>query len=56
VSEADVQTIETALTTLSAEGYEATMRHVHPDFEMETLPGLAAEPQLYRGRDGLRRW
>ena len=56
MSETDLKTIETALTTLSAEGYEATMRHIHPDFEMETLPGLAAEPQLYRGRDGLRRW
>jgi ketosteroid isomerase-like protein len=23
---------------------------------METLPGIAAEPQVYRGRDGVRRW
>ena len=29
---------------------------VHPDFEMETLPGIAAEPQVYRGPDGVRRW
>ena len=32
------------------------LEYVHPDFEMETLPGIAAEPQVYRGHDGVRRW
>ena len=44
------------LEKLSSEGYEAIMPLVHPEFEMETLPGLAAEPQVYRGREGMRRW
>lgn len=41
---------------LAADGVEAMLEFVHPEFEMETLPGIAAEPQVYRGHDGLRRW
>ena len=41
---------------LSNGGVEAMLEYVHPDFEMETLPGIAAEPQVYRGHDGVRRW
>ena len=33
-------------------GVEAMLEFVHPEFEMETLPGIAAEPQIYRGHDG----
>ncbi len=32
------------------------LEYIHPDFEMETLPGIAAEPQVYRGHAGVRRW
>jgi ketosteroid isomerase-like protein len=52
----DVEFLRTNLATLADEGYEALLPLVHPDFEMETLPGIAAEPQVYRGRDGMRRW
>jgi ketosteroid isomerase-like protein len=41
---------------LASGGVEAMLEFVHPDFEMETLPGIAAEPQTYRGHDGVRRW
>jgi len=41
---------------LASGGVEAMLEFVHPQFEMETLPGIAAEPQVYRGHDGLRRW
>jgi ketosteroid isomerase-like protein len=29
---------------------------VHPDFEVTTPASLAAEPDTYRGREGVRRW
>jgi ketosteroid isomerase-like protein len=41
---------------LAAGGVEAMLAYVHPEFEMTTLPGQAAEPQTYTGHDGLRRW
>jgi ketosteroid isomerase-like protein len=47
---------ERAFDVLAEEGVEAMLTYVHPEFEMETLPGIAAEPQVYRGHDGVRRW
>ena len=41
---------------LAEGGAEAMLEFIHPDFEMETLPGIAAEPQVYSGHDGLRHW
>jgi len=45
-----------SFAALSEEGVEGMLPYVHPEFEMETLPGIAAEPQVYRGHDGVRRW
>ena len=56
MSAADVEFLRTNLAQLAERGYEAFLPLVHPEFEMETLPGLAAEPQTYRGREGMRRW
>ena len=42
--------------TLAEEGYEAFLPLVHPDFEMTTPASMAAEPDTYRGPDGVRRW
>ncbi len=35
---------------------DAVMPLVHPEFELVTPPALAAEPDTYRGPDGLRRY
>jgi ketosteroid isomerase-like protein len=56
VSEQDVDLARRTFGTLAEEGYEALLPQIHPDFEMETLPGIAAEPQVYRGPEGVRRW
>jgi ketosteroid isomerase-like protein len=45
-----------AFQALADDGVDGMLAYVHPDFEMETLPGIAAEPQVYRGHDGVRRW
>jgi ketosteroid isomerase-like protein len=35
---------------------EAIMPFIHPEFEVTTPPQLAAEPDTYRGPDGIRRY
>jgi uncharacterized protein len=35
---------------------EAIMPFIHPEFEVTTPPQLAAEPDTYRGHDGIRRY
>lgn len=56
MSAADVDLVRSVFSSLPEEGYESMMDSVHPDFTMETLPGLAAEPQVYRGPEGMRLW
>ena len=35
---------------------EAMLPLIHPEFEVTTPPGLAAEPDTYRGHEGIRRY
>lgn len=50
------QLVTAGFEALATGGVDALLEYVHPDFEMETLPGIAAEPQVYRGKEGVRRW
>ena len=52
----DIDLLKDGFERLGAEGYEAMVPLVHPEFEMETPAALAAEPQRYEGVDGFRRW
>lgn len=54
--ETDTELIRRGFDALASDGVEAMIEFVHPEFEMETLPGIAAEPQVYRGHDGVRLW
>jgi ketosteroid isomerase-like protein len=56
MAEDAVQVVEAALSGTATGDPEAVVPHIHPEFEMRTPPGLAAEPDLYRGPDGVRRW
>jgi ketosteroid isomerase-like protein len=56
VSEENVEIVRRALDPLSEGGVEAMMPFVHDRFEMTTPSEMAAEPDTYRGRDGIRRW
>ena len=38
------------------EDVENILQYIHPDFVGTTPPGLAAEPDTYRGHDGIRRY
>jgi len=52
----DAELVRRGFEALGERGVETIPEFVHPDFEMETLPGIAAEPQVYSGHDGVRRW
>ncbi len=52
----DVELVRRVFAELPDAGYESMIERVHPDFTMETLPGMAAEPQVYRGPEGMRLW
>ena len=56
MSAADVELVRAGFETLTREGVEGTLALIHPEFEMTTPPGLAAEPDTYRGREGMRRY
>ena len=56
MSASDVELLRDRFSRLAEEGYEYLLDQVHPDFEMTTQPGIAAEPQTYRGAEGMRRW
>jgi ketosteroid isomerase-like protein len=56
VSKQDLKLVRDGFSRLADEGYESLLPLIHPEFEMTTLPGIAAEPQTYRGVEGMRRW
>jgi ketosteroid isomerase-like protein len=56
MSEQDVEVVKQGFEALAEGGAEALIRLINPEFEFTTPPGLAAEPDTYRGADGLRRY
>ena len=48
--------VERGIRAYNEDGVDALIEFVHPEFEMTTPPGIAAEPDTYRGRDGVRRY
>ena len=56
MAEDDVELTRLAFQALAEGGVEAMLPYVDEGFEMYTPPNLAAEPDTYRGHDGVRRW
>ena len=48
--------VERAIGAYNVGGVEAMLEFIHPEFEMTTPAEIAAEPDTYRGRDGVRRY
>lgn len=53
---ANAETMRKAFEGYDAEGWESMLSLLAQDFELTTPPGLAAEPDTYRGEDGMRRY
>jgi ketosteroid isomerase-like protein len=56
VAESNVDLVRRANEAMNTGGLEALLPFIHPEFEVTTPPGLAAEPDTYKGHDGLRRY
>jgi len=56
VAESNVDLIRQGFEDLAADGYEAMLPLIAPDFDLTTPPGLAAEPDTYRGPEGMTRY
>ena len=56
MSEDDIAVVRAGYEALRERGVEGLMPLIHPEFEVTTPPGLAAEPDTYRGPDGVRRY
>jgi ketosteroid isomerase-like protein len=51
-----VGVIERMYAALEEEGVEGLLGYIHPEFEGVVSPELSAEPDVYRGHAGMRRW
>ena len=56
MSQEDVDRLRAAYEAYNRRGVEAVFELIDPDFEAETAPELSAEPDVYRGYEGIRRY
>jgi ketosteroid isomerase-like protein len=56
MSSQDVEFVRRGFEALSEGGVEALLPFIHPEFEVTTPRQFAAEPDTYRGHDGVRRY
>jgi ketosteroid isomerase-like protein len=56
VADADIEVVRAGFAALSEDGVEGLIRFIHPQFETTTTPQFSAEPDTYRGHDGIRRY
>jgi ketosteroid isomerase-like protein len=56
MSRENVELVERLNRLVESEGYEAILPFIAPDFEFTTPAEMAAEPDTYRGPEGIRRW
>jgi ketosteroid isomerase-like protein len=52
----NIDIVRRSFAALADRGVEALIPLLHPEFEFTTPPELAAEPDTYRGEEGLRRY
>jgi ketosteroid isomerase-like protein len=52
----NAELVRAGLEAFSEGGVEALLAFIHPEFEVTTPASLAAEPDTYRGHDGIRRY
>lgn len=52
----DLEAVRRAFEAINREDLERVLELTHPDFEVEVPPEFSAEPDTYRGREGMRRY
>jgi ketosteroid isomerase-like protein len=56
MSESNADLVRRGFEAMREGDVDALLPFIHPDFEATTPPGLAAEPDTYRGAEGIRRY
>jgi ketosteroid isomerase-like protein len=56
MSRENVETLRQGFAAMSTGVIEDILAFVHPDFEVDIPPELSAEPDTYRGHEGVRRY
>jgi ketosteroid isomerase-like protein len=54
--ESDLELVRQGFEALRDGDFEDLLPLIHPEFELTTPPALAAEPDTYRGPEGMRRY
>jgi ketosteroid isomerase-like protein len=52
----NVEVVRQMFDAFNSEDIELILAFTHPDFEVEVPSALSAEPDTYRGHDGMRRY
>jgi ketosteroid isomerase-like protein len=52
----NVEIMRRGYAAYAERGVDGFLEFIHPDFELVTPPGLALEPQTYKGHEGIRRY
>jgi ketosteroid isomerase-like protein len=56
VARSNLELVKQGYEDLRTGGFQAFLPFFDPEFEVTTPPGLAAEPDTYRGPEGMRRY
>jgi ketosteroid isomerase-like protein len=56
MSQENLETLRQILEAFNSKDIERALALTHPDFDLEVPPDLSAEPDSYRGHDGMRRY
>ncbi len=56
MSQTNVEIVRSAYAAMAERGLEAVLAFIDPGFEATTPPSLAAEPDTYRGHEGVLRY
>jgi ketosteroid isomerase-like protein len=56
MSRENVERVEEIVRAFNSEDIELILSLTQPEFELDVPPELSAEPDVYRGRDGMRRY
>jgi ketosteroid isomerase-like protein len=56
MSDDGAEIVQEVFDAFNSEDIELILSFTHPDFELEVPPDLSAEPDTYRGHDGMRRY
>jgi ketosteroid isomerase-like protein len=56
VSQSNVEVVQRLFELFEQDGIEPALEVMHPDIVIEIPPDMSAEPDTYRGHDGVRRY